>query len=230
MYGDTAPLYDIIFPYNPAVVACIQRYLPAGPARILDIGCGTGKYSAALADDHEVTGIDPDSPSIAIARKRGSRARFDACDLFGLPNRGPFDLIFCIGNVIAHIPPDSIGPLVNAVRARLSPGGVWLFHTINWDPILRHETHAFPIISREGVTFVRRYQDIRPERVLFHTRLTAPGGEVREHRVPLYPLPAARIDALHEGFTLLDHFTDYSGSPFNPDAPAQIRVYRNATG
>lgn len=231
MYQNAAGYYDTIFPVNPAATAFISRYLGQAPARILDIGCGTGKYTNALAGEHHATGIDPDAASIALARREYPDTSFHVADFFEFDPGQPFDLIFCIGNVIAHIPPDNIEAFVARVHGLLRPGGIWLFHTLNWDRILTQSTFAFPVIERAGVSFTRHYREITPGRVFFDTTLATANGETFTDRVPLYPLERDRIRTLHAPFTELAVFADYADTPFMPEAISQVRVYRRgATG
>lgn len=226
MYDDAAEYYDRIFPYNPEVVTFITGYLAQAPARVLDIGCGTGKYTAALAHDHHATGIDPDTKSIALARRNHPGVDFRTGDLLAFEEAGPFDLIFCIGNVIAHIPPDTVASFIIRVYTLLRPGGTWIVHTLNWDAILTKESYSFPVIERAGLAFTRHYHDIRPEGLHFDTAITDAAGARRENRVTLYPLTAARLRTIHQHFIEVDAFADYAGRPFTPDAMSQVRVYR----
>jgi len=67
---------------DPAVLAAwtklLQRWQPAPPVQILDIGCGTGSLSLALARlGHHVTGIDLSPKMIAQAKAKAEQARLD---------------------------------------------------------------------------------------------------------------------------------------------------------
>ncbi len=64
---------------DPAVLAAwtglLESWQPVPPARILDIGCGTGSLSLVLANlGHQVTGIDLSPKMIAQARKKAHQA------------------------------------------------------------------------------------------------------------------------------------------------------------
>ena len=87
--------------------------------RVLDVGCGVGRWSRLLASrGAEVTGIDLSATMIAEARRRaaaaglGSRCRFLVQDLAQLNIREHFDLVLGV-TVLQHIL-DS-----NCVRAAL---------------------------------------------------------------------------------------------------------------
>lgn len=44
---------------------------------VLDLGCGTGQLAAELADGHSVTGVDPASAMLDVARRRAGGDRVD---------------------------------------------------------------------------------------------------------------------------------------------------------
>lgn len=55
-----------------------QRYLPPAPARIADIGCGTGFASVLLAGlGHQVTGLDQGENMLAAARQKAAHRQVD---------------------------------------------------------------------------------------------------------------------------------------------------------
>ncbi len=69
-YADFAGHYDKIFPFRPAVAAFLDHWMPA-TGRILDVGCGTGSYCAALdKTGRQTLGIDLDPGMIGEAALR----------------------------------------------------------------------------------------------------------------------------------------------------------------
>lgn len=74
------------------------------PKRILEIGCGTGRFMGVLlADGHEVYGLDPSPYMIELAREKTSKyatARYTMGEGATLPfPDGMFDLIYSIRTV-----------------------------------------------------------------------------------------------------------------------------------
>jgi ubiquinone/menaquinone biosynthesis C-methylase UbiE len=58
--------------------ALLRRHLPAAPARIADLGCGTGSLAVLLAEDgHDVHGIDLSDRMVARARDKAAAAGVD---------------------------------------------------------------------------------------------------------------------------------------------------------
>ncbi len=87
------PSYDAGRSYPPAVLAfwlgVISRWVPQGTVSdIVDIGCGTGRYSAALANhfDARVVALDPSEKMLAEARRKVSeKVRYEQASGETLP-------------------------------------------------------------------------------------------------------------------------------------------------
>jgi SAM-dependent methyltransferase len=95
------------------------------PARILEIGSGLGRVSAALAREARVLGIDVSLEMLRHAsRRRGSRARFVAEDMREVVFGCSFDLIVAPGDALCHWTKDSDRrKALRSAAALLSPGG-----------------------------------------------------------------------------------------------------------
>ena len=67
--------------------------------KVLDLACGTGKYSGLMSNEGlNVTGVDLSEVGIEIASKRYPNANFIVADIRNLPfNRGEFDFVLCSG-------------------------------------------------------------------------------------------------------------------------------------
>jgi SAM-dependent methyltransferase len=105
--------------YLAPLVAALDR-LPAGPARILDVGTGTGAAALALASrypDAEVIGIDVSAAMVAQAVAKAAapsgRVRFLVADIADFAPEAGFDLI-----VMLNMP-----PFFDRVVALLRSGG-----------------------------------------------------------------------------------------------------------
>lgn len=73
-YNDIAEYYDSIFPLSNAQLDFVRSMVSntdTQPTRLLDIGCGTGSLSIALAEKgYKVTGIDSDPKMIKKATEK----------------------------------------------------------------------------------------------------------------------------------------------------------------
>ena len=105
-----------------------QRLSEGAGARVVDLGCGQGWSTVALARAYpnaEVIGIDTDQPSIVeatvIASTEGVEARFLPADAAGLD--GTADLV-CIFEALHDM--SQPVQVLEAARRQLAPGGVVL--------------------------------------------------------------------------------------------------------
>ena len=121
--------------YNRLIDFCQRRalapWLRVGPeTRVLDVGCGVGRWSRLLASrGASVTGVDLSPTMIAEAKRRAAvsgltgRCRFIVQDSAALEVAGTFDLIVCV-TMLQHIL--DVGALRSALQRmarHLAPGG-----------------------------------------------------------------------------------------------------------
>ncbi len=229
VYKSVAEKYDLIFQFNQKVIDFLEDLLPNTSALILDIGCGTGKYTGHLAERHTVYGIDPDEDSIRLASSRFPAGRFETTDLFAFDNKVRFDLIFSIGNVISHIPKEALREFIMRVESMLKYGGIWAFHTMNWDEILKKDTYDFPVIEKDGLRFERRYEKISEDGVDFITRLTDIREDEVKQIIKLYPQTVSQLMEVHRGFNLMASYGNYAKSQPGPGINSRIFVFKKCS-
>lgn len=96
---DHPAVYDVLYEekgYGGEVAFVLDRFddLGNGGDRALVIGCGTARHSRHLVDSgFEVTGIDPNSSMLDLARQR-SDAEFVEGGLPTIDVEGSFDLVW----------------------------------------------------------------------------------------------------------------------------------------
>jgi len=116
---------------NPWVSSCL-RERQGSQSRLLDIGCGAGFLSNALArEGFEVVGLDASAASLAVARGHDetNSVRYDVGDALALPYPAQsFDAVFAM-DFLEHV--ENPGAIVTEVARVLRPGGTFFFHTFN---------------------------------------------------------------------------------------------------
>ncbi len=103
-------------------------------ARVLDVGCGGGLFSEALAAEGcAVTGLDPSERSLEAARQHSGEAGLAIHYERGVAERLPFDDhhfdLVCCCDVLEHV--DDLDATVRECARVLRPGGALLYDTIN---------------------------------------------------------------------------------------------------
>jgi ubiquinone/menaquinone biosynthesis C-methylase UbiE len=138
--------------YQAVVIPGALKLLrPARGEKILDLGCGQGVFSRALADaGARVTGVDAAASLIARARSYPSRTpvRYFARDAAQLEGLGEFDAasaILCLQNM------EHLDEVIAATSAVLRPGGRLLW-------VLNHPSFRIPRQSAWGFEEERKIQ------------------------------------------------------------------------
>ena len=100
-----------------------RAHLPPPPARVLDVGCGQGELTTALAvGGYDVLGIDPLAPE----GDRFRRILLEDLD----PDEGPFDAVVA-SHSLHHV--RDLGQALDRIVALLRPAGALVLDEHGWD-------------------------------------------------------------------------------------------------
>jgi len=117
---------------NQWIAAEMAEAFGPRPLRVLDLGCGAGFLSNALAKiGHAVTGIDASEQSLAVAARhdRERSVRYVLGDATALRFAdASFDVV-CAMDFLEHV--DRPALVVGEAARVLAPGGGLFFHTFN---------------------------------------------------------------------------------------------------
>lgn len=105
--------------------------VPSG-AELLDVPCGGGRLSLALAErGYRLTGVDWSSEFLDHARSRdgSDRVTWERRDMRDLPWRERFDGAFCVGNSFGYLDDEGNAAFLRAVHAVLKPGARFVLET-----------------------------------------------------------------------------------------------------
>ncbi len=130
----------------------------AADAAVLDMGCGVGQFMFYLSRDgyRNIVGIDISADTIQRAKRMQPALDFrhvPSGEAFLREHPAHFDLIV-LNDVLEHIEPEALLPMVRALCAALKPGGRLVVKTIN---------AAYPLGDST------RYQDLT-HRTSFHEK------------------------------------------------------------
>lgn len=139
------PLHDI----NPLRAGFIEKEVSLPGKTVLDVGCGGGILSEALAfRGARVTGIDMGEAPLAVARLHLLESGLDidyqqaTAEDFADEHESAFDVVCCL-EMLEHVPEPS--SVIKACQRLLKPGGHLFLSTINRNP----KAYLFAIIGAE---------------------------------------------------------------------------------
>lgn len=139
------PLHDI----NPLRVGFIDRIATLSGKKVLDIGCGGGILSEAMAiRGADVTGIDMGEAPLKVAKLHGLESGVKVnyqritAEEFAEQHPESFDVVTCM-EMIEHVPDPS--SVIHACAKLVKPGGHVFLSTLNRNP----KSYLFAILGAE---------------------------------------------------------------------------------
>lgn len=176
-YDEYAWAYDLLVP-PPTAAACdfiaktFARRGAAPGSRVVDAGCGTGRYAFELARrGYAVDGVDLSPQLITEARRRAEAMRrvepapapddetahargapspdvsFAVGDILGLPAGAGYDAILCRGVLNDLLDGRSRETVFRSFARALRRGGVVLLDVRDWEPSARRKIRG-PVFEK----------------------------------------------------------------------------------
>lgn len=148
--GPSKPLHDL----NPTRLQYVERAVKLEAAQVLDVGCGGGILSEAMARaGAHVLGIDLSRPVLDVAELHALEGKVEveyrAVSAEDLARERPaaFDLVTCM-EMLEHVPDPAAS--VQALAALARPGGDVIVSTLNRNPL----AFAVAIVGAEYIARV----------------------------------------------------------------------------
>lgn len=146
--GPSKPLHEL----NPLRLRYLQRAVELKGAAALDVGCGGGILSEALARaGARVLGIDLSQAVLDVAELHALEGKIEvqyksiAAEQLAMEQPAAFDLVTCM-ELLEHVPDPAA--TVAALAALVKPGGDVVVSTLNRKPL----AFAVAIIGAEYIT------------------------------------------------------------------------------
>lgn len=141
------PLHAI----NPLRTDFINLYSPVKGLKVLDVGCGGGLVSEALAVyGADVTGIDMGEAPLSVAKlhllESGNQVEYikTTAEQLAEERAGEYDVVTCL-EMLEHVPAPA--KVIEACSQLVKPGGDVYFSTINRNP----KAWLFAIVGAEYI-------------------------------------------------------------------------------
>ncbi len=145
--GEFKPLHEI----NPLRLGFITGHTPLQGKKVLDVGCGGGLLSEAMAAEGAVvTGIDMAEGPLQVAKLHLLESKLEVeylqtpVEKLAEERAGQYDVVTCM-EMLEHVPDP--GSVVRACADLVKPGGHVFFSTLNRNP----KSWLFAIVGAEYV-------------------------------------------------------------------------------
>lgn len=165
-YNEVSGIYEKMIDFEKNMMLRIDAYKNIFPGKLnmLDIGCGVGLDSIALAlNGHNVSSLDI-SPNMieearANAKKYGVKINAAVGSFDSIPKKfeGKFAAIISVGNTIAHINTKELKAALKKMNKILAPGGKIFLHILNYELIIKESKRINNIANRDGKIIIRLY-------------------------------------------------------------------------
>lgn len=131
-WWDTEGPFKTLHDINPCRMGFMQQYVDFHQKEVLDLGCGGGILSEAIAKaGAKVTGLDIEESLIDVAKIHAQKEKlninYQAGNVGDFKHEG-FDIIVCM-EMLEHV--ESPGGILKECRRLLKPGGMLFLSTIN---------------------------------------------------------------------------------------------------
>ncbi|HEX8844553.1 MAG TPA: class I SAM-dependent methyltransferase [Pyrinomonadaceae bacterium] len=156
-YNQYAWAYDLIITPNVAhqcdfIEEMLSRRGVSQGARLLDAGCGTGRYAVELGvRGYIVDGLDQSSQLIAEAQKCAAAhalpLSFTVGDILALEAAPQYDAILCRGVLNDLLDESSRQEVFHVFARALRPAGVLVLDVREWAATIRRKTDA-PVFEK----------------------------------------------------------------------------------
>lgn len=234
---ELAQFYDLENGWGPDLDTC--RQLAADARSVLDLGCGTGRLAARLAERRTVVGVDPAAAMLEIARQRpgGHKVTWVHSDAQSVRLGRRFDLVLLTGHAFqVFLTGEDQKAVLSTIAGHLAPEGRFIFDARNpaaeewreWvpEPSERRIEHprfgavkAWNDVVHDAATGIVTYQT--------HYRIVESGRSFSASSKIRFTTREALAAILDEvGLEVDEWCGDWRGGAFKPTSPEIIPIGR----
>ena len=218
-------------------VEFLQRTLALQPgSRVLDLCCGWGRHSIALAAlGYQVAGLDLSPTHIQMARdeaqKQGVEVQFIRSDMREVPFQEYFHAAINIFTAFGYLESDEEDQKVlQAVSMALKPGGQFFMDTINREWLVRNfQSQGWETTTPQGhLLLAERKLDLFTSRIHVRNIIIDPAGSRKEtgHVLRLYTLTEMAGMLRRAGLYVAETFGSFDGEEYSIDSRRMIILAR----
>lgn len=226
-YNEVSGFYEKMIDFEKNLDLRTKAYKKIFPekGKVVDIGCGIGLDSIALAmNGHNVTSFDI-SPSMIEEAKRNAvkfsvniKTQVNSFETITKSFDNKFSFVVSVGNTIAHLKSNELKSAIKRIYKLLVPGGKVFLHILNYERIIKGSQRINNIANRGGKVIIRFY-DFGEKDIDFNI-LSFPADNPKEHQLVTtkhYPHGKKIIQKYLEdaGFKKIKLMKNFAGDKFN---------------
>ncbi len=157
LYKSFALVYDEAIDPSIRFLSFVKKFARKKNARVLDIGCGTGKYTIPLAwHGFQIKGVDSSKEMLAIAKKKATKAglkvKFECSKIECFKEKEKFDVVVS-GDCLNHLLKEkNLLQAFSSVHHLLGKKGKFIFQ-IYTKKYMQHISLEEPYAGRVGKNF-----------------------------------------------------------------------------
>lgn len=230
-----AQIYDLLYPdfFDDIAKFCEFMHSRSAGTRVLEYGVGTGRIALPLVQSgFEVTGLDVSAEMLIILKEKDSEGLVEVmeCDFITEPADGTYDAVLLMINTlfVAKTLDEQIAVFRNAAAA-LADDGFFLVETFNPNEYhgLRKPDAQMRQLS-ESITQLEQYVVEPTRQLLISQNLVLQDGKQFTYTHVLRYLFPLEMDAVarNAGLVLAERWADWGTTPFGPDSPRCLSLYR----
>jgi SAM-dependent methyltransferase len=215
-----------------AEVLMLRDLLPEPPIDLLDLACGEGRHSIALAQGgFNVIGLDASDELLALARAQaaaqGVAVSFVAGDMRTIPYSDCFDAVINMFTAFGYFSEDENQAVLEGIARALKPGGRLIMELAHRDAAISNfQAHDWYELDDGAIVWVQRHFDVVRGTLTSIDRWRELDGSEHEraHRIRLYTPTELATMLRYAGLEPTAWYGSMGLHALTPHAPRMIVV------
>ena len=194
----------------------IMRLYISEPKKILELGCGTGKFGAKFSSDgYQILGIDRSIDMLQVARIRAFKNFIVICaDITNFRLKIKFDFIFCVHDTINYqLTEAGIRDILKSVKNAMHENSIFMFDITTEYNVEKNFNNKTSFYKNKGINveWTNKY-DRKKKYVISSFKTRYDNGKIysEEHIQRIYSQDEIESILKDEGFEILHICADYT--------------------
>ncbi len=192
------------------------------PRRILELGCGTGKFGAKFSrDNFQIFGMDNSIEMLRVASSRAYKNFHIFCaDMRNFKLQKKFDFIFSVHDTINYfLDTDELIKVLKSARDVMHKDSIFMFDLTTEFNIKKYFFNNKTTYFYKGME-IEWLNKFDPDKKFIYSLLTFKNeffAESEKHVQRIYSIEEVKILLKKEGYKIINIFSDYSFDPVKED-------------